>query len=685
MIFYRFNASLAMRKWNMTSSTIKLLFLCLVLYDCGSNSQQFGSLDQKITFYPTSLVISHSTKPLTFYDDTRMIHISLDLPAISMGKPMAFSNHSCSRLRTDFYNQLLTSMLQVQDTAQRLLSLPGYSTLIECNTYLARYFQFETGIPARMVCPRAYRNTVKKCKIWALRNCEKLTTDERNWMKFRVRKPRSSWYCHAGLFGIFRAIYKSTGHTCETNHVKNLKSTLKTVTAAMGTTQHLIHVVNGKVVHLFKITDKMNTKLNGLIDAVRKIDKVFEGWKKELERQANKVECDDYLNMAFLSKFAAENNRAFSVVMRFFEVQDIMTQLTQLNRKKLFGSADLPQFVFSEFITKLRGNPKLKFTIEALKNNLPILANPIVDVQHSHNSVTINILAIVPEVPSRESFCTIEHLTPLKFNISNACYQGPVGKPNLALITCPYKKHIISTSTLDKCFVSDNAVLCPTNVLQVINDVEWLGFPWSSGVKLTYPRYHLLSKSCDDLHPMIHLGGRYYLSTTTGTLTTNAGTLTVSPLTIYHFPCNITFRGMRSGLSTCPQRLEITLPIFQEQTLHYVPWNMKDNINLKLHYDSLQIPKPIVMKHNITDQLNKLYDLYDQQLNNDIDNANKKINDVEEDNITTFYEIVTYTVAAITIFNTIMIIALIVILCRKPQPPQAHCQRCNKPRRRPIN
>lgn len=38
--------------------------------------------------------------------------------------------------------------------------------------------------------------------------------------------------------------------------------------------------------------------------------------------------------------------------------------------------------------------------------------------------------------------------------------------------------------------------------------------------------------------------------------------------------------------------------------------------------------------------LNKLYDLYDQQLNNDIDNANKKIDDVKEDNITTLYEII---------------------------------------------
>lgn len=124
-----------------------------------------------------------------------------------------------------------------------------------------------------------------------------------------------------------------------------------------------------------------------------------------------------------------------------------------------------------------------------------------------------------------------------------------------------------------------------------MNNLEWLGFPWSTGMKMSYPRYHLVSKSYNDLHLMIHLGGRYYLYTTTGTLATNLGTLTVSPLSVYHFLCNVTFEGMKSGLSTCPQRLEITLSMFQEEALHYIPWNMKDNINLNLHYDSLQIPK----------------------------------------------------------------------------------------------
>ena len=225
----------------------------------------------------------------------------------------------CSKLKSDFYEKLLQTMTQVQKATQRLFALPGFSTLVECDTYLARYFQFETNIPSKMVCPRAYRNSLDKCKIWALKNCFKLTTDEMNWLKFKPKRVRrSNWMCHAGIFGLFRAIYKATGHRCETNHVKNLKSSLKQIVAAMGTTRHLIKTVDGKVVYLFKITDQMNTKLNELTSVVKSIDKTFSTWEIELNRFANKVNCDQYLNLAFLSKFATEINRAFAVIFEIF-------------------------------------------------------------------------------------------------------------------------------------------------------------------------------------------------------------------------------------------------------------------------------------------------------------------------------------------------------------------------------
>jgi len=178
-------------------------------------------------------------------------------------------------------------------------------------------FFAQTGIPSTMRCTRGYRNSFTKCKSWALKNCHTLTMDERMWLKGKTsRTRRSSWFCTAGVFGIFKAIYEGTGHSCENNHV-----TKKSITAVMITSRHLIRIVNGKFVHLFKMTDNINTKLNKLIHSVRGMDKTFKNWKVELERIANKVECNDYLNVAFLSKFATESNRAFSVIMRFLRYQ----------------------------------------------------------------------------------------------------------------------------------------------------------------------------------------------------------------------------------------------------------------------------------------------------------------------------------------------------------------------------
>jgi len=511
-----------------------------------------------------------------------------------------------------------------------------------------------------------------KCKRWAIANCKGLTLDERYWLKDKrgkSRKARSSWFCTAGALGIFRALYIATGKSCETNHVEHLKSTLRRLTATMDVSRHLIHTVNGKLVHLFKVTDKVNTKLNNLIFSVRRIDKVFKEWKIELERQSNTVNCNDYLNMAFLSKY-----RALTAILRFFEVQDVVTQLTQLNNKILVGSLDLPQPMFSQFVSQFQNDPMLELTAYALKNNLAVLANTAVDVEHNHDNVTVNVLTMVPEIPNKESFCTIEHLTPLKFNISNICYEGPIRQSDLALITCPYTKHVIKTATLNKCFISDNSLLCPTNIMRVVSDVLWLGFPWRVGAMLKYPRYHVSAKSCEDMHPLIHLGGRYYLSTTSGTLKTNVGTFTVSPLKIIHFPCNVTFVGMKAGLSKCPKRMEINLPIFKDKEISYIPWNGNDKVILKLHYDSLNIPKPTKIDNNITRQLDRLYELYDRKMKKDIDADYKDIESIKEESTTTTDEIILMIIGTLTVLNSIVLLILIIMCCRAPkqleqQPP----------------
>ena len=42
----------------------------------------------------------------------------------------------------------------------------------------------------------------------------------------------------------------------------------------------------------------------------------------------------------------------------------------------------------------------------------------MVDVEHDGQNLTTDILLLAPDITDKNSFCVVEHLTPLKFNIS---------------------------------------------------------------------------------------------------------------------------------------------------------------------------------------------------------------------------------------------------------------------------
>ena len=475
-------------KSRVISCFLSLTMFCLLAIFV--EPQQFDSLTQKVTFYPASLMVSHSPKPLTFCDNTKLLNVHAVLNFTNLGKRFMMSNHLCSLFKSYFFEQLLESVRRFKKVARRLLSLPGFSTLVECNTYLPRYYQFLVGQPSKMSCPRAYRSSISECKVWALRFCRSVSVDERQWLQSKHRHRRSNWMCHAGVFGLFRAIYTGTGHKCEPNHVVNLKQTLKVMTNAMSLTQNLVRVVNGKVVYLFKITDQMNSKVNVIPDDLKRIDASFLDWEKQLNTFSNSVKCQEGLTMEFLSKYSAEVNRAFAAFLRLLEIQDTLNQVSRLNGKTLVGYSDLPKFVSSHLSSKLVLDPSLGLTISVLEQGLSVLASPMVDVEHDGKDLGINILVLAPEISDKNNFCVVEHLSPLKFNLSNKCFTGPVRQTNLALITCPNSKQVVSIEALDKCFSSEVGFLCPKNVLKTISSLQWLGFPWNPELKLTFSRNH---------------------------------------------------------------------------------------------------------------------------------------------------------------------------------------------------
>ena len=91
-------------------------------------AQKFDSLTQKVTFYPGSLLISHSPKPLTFYEDTKLLNVHTVFNFTEFGRSFAMNNRSCSPPMGKFYDQLLLTIRSFQKVIRRLLSLPGFST-----------------------------------------------------------------------------------------------------------------------------------------------------------------------------------------------------------------------------------------------------------------------------------------------------------------------------------------------------------------------------------------------------------------------------------------------------------------------------------------------------------------------------------------------------------------------------
>ena len=189
--------------------------------------------------------------------------------------------------------------------------------------------------------------------------------------------------CHAGLFGIFRAIYKSTGHRCQSNHVSHLlKEALRTMSRAMAISQSMIRSVNGKVVYLFKIADHLNCKVNVLSRNLHVVDEVLSDWQKQLGDFSKKIKCKEGLTTEFFSKCTAEMNRAFAAFLRLFEIQDTLNQIFRLNSKTLIGYSDIPEFDSAQLSSGLIADDTLRSTVSALRRGLSVLASPMVDVEH---------------------------------------------------------------------------------------------------------------------------------------------------------------------------------------------------------------------------------------------------------------------------------------------------------------
>ena len=604
----------------VTYLSVSFVFLILPLFSAAN----FDPAGKRVTFYPSSLMIAHNARPLVFYSDTKLLHLVTKLKAVPPGPSFQIHNN-CSLSQKLFLNKVLDNIHNTQKVMNRLLSLSSFSNLLECDSYLRRYYTYSTGMTSHMSCPRHYQSSLSDCKAWALTNCRGLTPHEKMFLDDHHRSRRSSFLCHAGLFGLLRKIYESLGHSCEPTHFVNIANTLRTLSAGLSLSQSMTRVLHGKIV--LKATDTLTTKLNRLSQDLKVIDRTFTNWQGQLTNLFKDNACHESLLFEFLSKHSTAVNRAFVSMLRLTEMQDVLHQFSILETKTLFGFAHLPPFLHPQITSKLGMDPTMTYTTKALSEGFPLFINPMVNLDHSGNHVEAGVLLTLPEIPDENSFCTTEYLVPVKYNSSNICYSGPVKRVNLVLINCPNSKQIVTTQALDKCYQDSTSFICPVNLLTLATNISWPGFPFNPNSKLTFPRHHVPATDCTNLHPLLHLGGRSFLATTTTSLPLSTGTIVTSPLAVYNIPCNVSFSTMVTGIGRCPDRLIVSVPFYTANSMQFVPWQtaISNLTTMSFNHPVFDIPPPTQLNKTVLSDLDSTMATLDGELSSTIWNANSQI------------------------------------------------------------
>lgn len=91
-----------------------------------AKAEDMDSTGKRVTFYPSSLMISHNVRPLIFFSETKLMYLTTKLKAVSSGPPITITNN-CSATYNAFFTSLLKSIQGTQKVMTRLLSLSSFS------------------------------------------------------------------------------------------------------------------------------------------------------------------------------------------------------------------------------------------------------------------------------------------------------------------------------------------------------------------------------------------------------------------------------------------------------------------------------------------------------------------------------------------------------------------------------
>lgn len=176
------------------------------------SGNEYDATGREVSFYPNAMMLATNPKAMVFFRDTKLVSMHLNLPHVQKGDSTVI-NSTCDPELAKFYDRVLMSIRGVQRATSRLLSIQGVTDLLECDSYLRRFYAYVTGSQSTLQCQkRHYANNLQDCKSWALRDCHATSPHENVWLaSTNYRKRRSPWYCWAGLAGIPRFFYTLGG------------------------------------------------------------------------------------------------------------------------------------------------------------------------------------------------------------------------------------------------------------------------------------------------------------------------------------------------------------------------------------------------------------------------------------------------------------------------------------------
>ena len=223
------------------------------------------------------------------------------------------------------------------------------------------------------------------------------------------------------------------------------------------------------------------------------------------------------------------------------------------------------------------------------------------------------------------------------------------------LLTCGVQRYVLKSTDIEHCFRDDSTILCPTNVLTTVKDPRWLGLPWTPDSKVQFKHTHQLLKHCKHLRNGLSLGGRYILSTALHNVTIMSGHtihhLQLSPLSIIHIPCNMSFSFQHTGLGTCPQTLRFSILVFQHDQFLYIPWKDITSPRFSLAVPQIPIPRDFQLDNTTIQSLDRTYDSLDRDLTLRLAKFNHDVDQLSVTNDAGMADIFAYLSLALCVLN----------------------------------